>query len=89
MRVDEYITVSTAKAKLLKILRNVEKRGDKVVITRNGMPKAILMNFEDYEGLIETLDILSDEETMKGIKAGIADVKAGRVIKIDRAFEEE
>jgi len=89
MRVEEYITVSTAKANLLKILRNVEKRGDKVVITRNGIPKAILMNFEDYEGLIETLDILSDEETMKGIRAGIADIKAGRVIKIDKAFEEE
>jgi len=89
MRVEEYITVSTAKAQLLKILRNVEKRGDKVVITRNGVPRAILINFEDYEGLLETLDILSDEETMKGIKAGMADVKAGRVIKIAKAFEEE
>ena len=58
------------------------------MITKNGMPKAVLLHYEDFEGLLETIDILSDPEAIKGVKRGIKDVRAGKVVGLKEAFEE-
>ena len=88
MKVDEYISVSTAKARLLEVLRRIEEQGGKVVITKNGTPKAVLLQYEDFEGLLETIDILSDSRTAEGIKKGLKDIKAGRVVSLTEAFKD-
>ena len=85
---DTYLPVSTAKADLLKVLRKTETQRDKIVITKNGMPKAVLLHYEDFEGLLETIDILSDQRTLKGIRRGLADIRAGQVVTLKKAFEE-
>lgn len=36
-------------------------------ITRGGQPAAVLLSHDRYEGLLETLDILSDPDTMNAI----------------------
>ena len=88
MKIEEYMSVSTAKAQLLEVLRRIEQQGGKVVITRNGTPKAVLLQYEDFEGLLETIDILSDSRTMAGVKRGLKDIKAGRVVSLKEAFRE-
>ncbi len=88
MKIEEYIAVSSAKARLLEILRKIEEQHGKVVITKNGIPKAVLINYEDFEGLLETIDILSDAEMMKGIKKGLQDIRAGRAVSLKEAFKD-
>ena len=88
MATETYLPVTAAKTHLLKVLRKIEKQHGKVIITKNGMPKAVLLHYEDFEGLLETIDILSDPETTKGIKRGMKDVRAGRVVNLKKAFEE-
>ena len=88
MKIEEYIAVSSAKARLLEILRKIEEQHGKVVITKNGIPKAVLINYEDFEGLPETIDILSDTEMMKGIKKGLQDIRAGRTVSLKEAFKD-
>ncbi|MFQ5903974.1 MAG: type II toxin-antitoxin system Phd/YefM family antitoxin [Candidatus Binatia bacterium] len=88
MKIEEYIAVSSAKARLLEILRKIEEQHGKVVITKNGFPKAVLINYEDFEGLLETIDILSDAEMMKGVKKGLQDIRAGRVVSLKEAFKD-
>ena len=88
MKIEEYVSVSTAKAQLLKVLRRIEEERVKVVITKNGIPKAVLLHYGDFEGLLETIDILSDSQTVKGIKEGLKDIKAGRVVSLREAFKE-
>ncbi len=88
MKFEEYIAVSSAKARLLEILRKIEEQHGKVVITKNGLPKAVLINYEDFEGLLETIDILSDAEMMKGIKKGLQDIRAGRAVSLKEAFKD-
>ena len=39
----------------------------------------VLLSLTDYEGLIETLEILADQELAKSIEQGLAE--AGRVLK--------
>jgi antitoxin YefM len=46
----------------------VEGEHDRVVITRNGEPAAVLISHEDLEGLEETLQIMSDPALMTQIR---------------------
>ena len=88
MKIEEYISISTAKAQLLEVLRRIEQQRGKVVITKNGTPKAVLLPYQDFEGLLETIDILSDSRTVEGVKRGLKDIKAGRVVSLREAFRE-
>lgn len=36
-------------------------------ITKNGVDVAVILGFERYESMIETLDILSDDDTMAAL----------------------
>jgi antitoxin YefM len=56
-----------------------EAEHEVVQLKRNRKPVAAVMSWEEYESLMETLDILSDPETMEGIRKGEEDIKAGRV----------
>jgi len=48
----------------------------------------VLIWFEEYENLIETLEILSDSEFMESIKTGLKDEKAGRIHAHEEVFKE-
>ena len=45
------------------------------------------MSWEVYEGLLETLEVLSDPELMKHLRAAAEDVKAGRTHSLSEAYE--
>jgi antitoxin YefM len=51
-----------------------------IVIEKHGKPAVVLVDARYFEGLIETLDILSDPEAMEQIRRGLADIEAGRLI---------
>ena len=78
MSMDEHIPASTAKSQLLNVLRRVEEQRAKVVITKNGTPRAVLLSYRDSEGLRETIDLLADPAMLQGIRKGLDDVTAGR-----------
>jgi len=88
MKIEEYMSISDAKARLLEVLRRIEEQHGKVVITKNGIPKAVLLAYDDFEGLLETIDILSDSRTVNGIKKGLRDIKAGKVVSLKEAFRD-
>ena len=48
----------------------------------------LLKVYSLLEEIIETLDILEDEETMKRVEEALEDVKAGRVRSYDEFIEE-
>jgi PHD/YefM family antitoxin component YafN of YafNO toxin-antitoxin module len=50
------------------------------VITRHGKPVVVMIGIDDYEALMETLDILNDPVTMHRLKAAEADAKKGRTV---------
>ena len=88
MMIEKHVPISSAKTRLLELLRQVEENRENVVITKNGLPKAVLLNYEDFVGLLETIEILADAKTLRGIKAGLQDVKANRIVRFEDAFEE-
>ena len=59
--------ISEVKARLSDLVSGVEQREEEIVVTRNGKPAAVLVNYNEYERLKDTLDVLSDPAVMKQI----------------------
>lgn len=72
--------LSEAKAQLPRLLRETEELGERFVITRSGRPAAVLLSNEEYEGLLETLEILADPKLAASVRKGLADAGAGRLL---------
>ncbi len=65
------LPLSEVKTKLSELVDVVERRDEKVTITRNGKPIAIIVSKDEYDGWKETVEILKDPEFMKEIRVGI------------------
>src|SRR5205823_973678 len=59
------VTVTQAKNNLLELLREAEQTGQSFQITRKGRPAGVLVSADEWESLIETVDILSDGKAMQ------------------------
>ena len=75
MQINSYIAVTKAKAKLYDMMRNIDDRDDTIAITKNGIPKAVIMSMEQYEAMCETMAIMADENMMKQMRASIKDMQ--------------
>ena len=51
-----------------------------VQITRHNKPKAVIMSYEVYMSLMETLEILSDSEMMDSIRQGEREIADGKCV---------
>lgn len=78
------VTLKELRPSLPKVVEKIDERMDRYIVTKHGKPVAIMLSIDDYESLIETLDILSDPETMARIKRSEEDIRKGRV----RSWEE-
>lgn len=83
------IPLSAAKTNFPRIVRGVEKREDEIVVTRNGRPAAVILNYLEFRRLRETVEILSDRELMSQIrKSRLFYRKKRRGLTFDDVFGE-
>lgn len=73
-------SLAEVKAHLSAYVDQVEQQHERVVITRNGRPAALLISPDELEALEDTLDLLSDPEAMAELAEAKADIAAGRGI---------
>jgi len=67
------ITLSEAKTHLARLLAEVHDLGERIMITRSGRPTGVLLSVEEYEGLMETLEILADPEMSEAVRCGLSE----------------
>jgi antitoxin YefM len=82
------VTFSDAKTHLASLLTEVELLGEQVTITRSGRPVGVLISVDEYEGLLETLEILADNELRDAIRDGLAEISRGDVVLHDDLWRE-
>ena len=75
MQIDSYIPVTKAKARLLDMIRDIDDRDDTIAITKNGIPRAVIMSMEQYEAMRETMAIMVDDDIMKQMRASIKEMQ--------------
>lgn len=77
------LPLAEIKKRLSEVVDGVEHRHDRVVLTRNGRPAAVIMSPDDLEALEETLDLLSDPKAMREIRRAERAIEAGEVLSGD------
>jgi prevent-host-death family protein len=80
------IPITEARKNFMKLPDQAAKEQILAVTRRNKEVMAV-MSWELYEGLLETLEVLSDPKLMKHLKKAIGDVKAGRLHSLSEAYE--
>lgn len=75
-------SLANVKAHLSAIVGSVHDTHERVVITRNGEPAAVLVSPDDLASLEETLDILSDNALMAQLAHARAEIDAGETVEL-------
>ena len=61
----ETLSLTELRPRLAELVDRVSQYFDRFLITRHGRTEAVLLAVDDFEGLLETVEILSDNETVK------------------------
>jgi prevent-host-death family protein len=51
------LAISEGRKRLLELADQAQETFERFILTRNGKPELVLLNYEDYESLMETLEI--------------------------------
>ncbi|MBI5299971.1 MAG: type II toxin-antitoxin system Phd/YefM family antitoxin [Deltaproteobacteria bacterium] len=75
----QLLTITKAKQQLLELARRNQELGESFIILKDGEPVSALLPFEEYEAILETLDILEDEpDILRKLKSAEREIAAGR-----------
>lgn len=72
------INFSDARSNLRSVIDQVVEDADVTVISRRDAPDAVLMSFEHYSSLIETVHLLSSPANAAHLAKSIAQARAGK-----------
>ncbi len=80
----ETLPLAEIKAHLSEIVDRVEGHHERVTLTRNGRPAAVLISPDDLEALEDTLDLLADPAALAEIERARQDIASGKGIRADK-----
>jgi prevent-host-death family protein len=81
------LSLAAVKDRFSEIVDRVNKQHDRVIVTRNGVPVVVVVSVEELESLEETLEILSDRDTVAALRESEQQIAEGldEVITEDNA----
>lgn len=77
------LSLADARANLSRIIESAVTTHERFEVTRNGDRVAVLMSADDFDALIETVDILSRPDEIAAIRQGIDDLESGTLSSAD------
>lgn len=73
----ETISLTELRPRLSDLVDRAHEHFDRFLITRRGRAEAVLLSSEEFEGLLETLDILSDQDLVRKLVEADEELAAG------------
>lgn len=75
--------LTVVRSRLPEIIDEVVSAGSEKVISRHGRQVAVILGYDEYESLIESLNILSDPATMRAEADADAAIEAGDLVEFE------
>lgn len=72
------VPLAEAKAKLSRLIDEIDNRDEEVTITRNGKVAAVMISPDQFDSWKETLAIQSNPVLMEEVRRGIAKLRQAR-----------
>src|SRR5687768_3763824 len=79
----ETLPLASVKARFSEMVDRVEHTHDRVIVTRNGRPAAVLISPDELASLEDTLELLSDPEAMRQLDESRQAYAAGDFVSGD------
>ena len=77
------ITLKELRPDLPEVIKKIDARLERYIVTKRGKPIAVMLSPDDFEGLLETIEILSDKEAVKRIKQAKQEIKEGKTVSLE------
>lgn len=75
------LSIRELRPKLPEVVTDISENMNRYIITKRGRPTAIILNIDDYNSLLESLDLQEDEKLMIEIAESKTDFKKVRLIE--------
>ncbi len=82
------LPLAEVRAQLSRLVEEAERTHQRIEVTKNGRRAAVLLSVDDYDSLIETLEILGDPEAMAEIRESERAGARGEVYSLDEVQAE-
>ena len=82
------LPITEARARLTQIANDLVDSQDTVTVTNRGKPMMILIGYEMYESIMESLEIMSDTDLMEQLRQRLREARSGDVIGLDEVKRE-
>ena len=83
------MSLKQARSRFSSLVDNADRLSERVIVTKNGTPKAVVMGAEEFETWVETLELLSNPQAVKALEQGLKEAKAGKLRSIKDVFDEQ
>ena len=82
----KYLTISEAQQQLPELSEQLTD--EPTIITKEGKPVMITFSIEQFESLMETIEIISDKKIMEDLQQGIKEAKEGKIVSLESLKDE-
>lgn len=82
------LPLAEVRANLSKLVDEAVRTHLRIEVTRQGRRAAVILSAEDYDSIMETLEVLSDPGLMDDLRSGQADVARGEYHSLDEVARE-
>ena len=82
------LPITEARHALTSLPERLAEDSATLIVTRRGKPVLAVMRWDLYESIVETLEIMGDNELMAALRQGIKEIDAGRSISWKEARRE-
>ena len=83
------LSLKDARNQFSDIIDRAGRLSERVVVTKNGRPEAVVMGADEFESWVETLELLLSLKAVKSLKQGLKEAKARKFRSFKDAFGEE
>jgi prevent-host-death family protein len=88
IKIKNIISITEARSKIFEIAEKVQKIGNHYLFTEDGKPKLAVMSAEEYENLMEDLELAADPKFQARIKESEEAIAKGDYVTLDEFREE-
>ena len=86
MEKNKVLPVTDARKKLYALIKACDNRAQTFIITSEGHPVARLLGEQEYESIMETLEILSDKKQVERLTNALKHVAGGKLYSHEDVF---
>lgn len=78
---DRYLTASQARQEFLTLVDSAQ-RGERVIVTKRGVPAAVVVGFEELETLRALARLWQDPAALSAMRRSLEDARQGRMTTV-------